>query len=144
MKQWFLCKVKYQKEDENGRLKMVTESYLVDAVSFTEAETRMYEEMGERVRGEFIITAIGRSKIVDVFDTDGSDLWHQCKIEYYLEEESGKEKKITQFMLITAKNCDDAYNAIRESLNNMLVSFNVTEVKESPILEVFNYKGEVN
>jgi len=62
MKQWFLCKVKYQKEDENGRLKSVTEPYLVDAVSFTEAETRMYEEMGERVRGEFMITGISKSK----------------------------------------------------------------------------------
>lgn len=142
MKQWFLCKVKYQKEDENGRLKSVTEPYLVDAVSFTEAETRIYEEMGERVRGEFMVTAISRSKIVDVFENETSDLWHECKIQYYVAEESGKEKKITNQMLITAKNCDEAYNLIKEALGNMLVSFVVTEVKESPILEVFDYKAQ--
>lgn len=144
MKQWFLCKVKYQKEDENGRLKSVTEPYLVDAVSFTEAETRIYEEMGERVRGEFMITGISKSKIVDVFHYDDADIWHKCKVVYYVAEESGKEKKITNQMIVTAKNAKEAYDRIYLSLNNMLVSFQVPEVIESPIIEVFNYTGDIS
>ena len=143
MKQWFLCKVKYQKEDENGRLKSVTEPYLVDAVSFTEAETRIYEEMGERVRGEFMITGISKSKIIDVFHYEDIDIWFKCKVVYYVAEESGKEKKIVNQMIVTAHNVKEAYDRIYESLNNMLVSFQVPEVIESPIIEVFNYAGEV-
>ncbi|GAA5026394.1 hypothetical protein GCM10011506_11940 [Marivirga lumbricoides] len=144
MKQWFLCKVKYQKEDENGRLKSVTEPYLVDAVSFTEAETRMYEEMGERVRGEFMITGISKSKIVDVFHYEDSSIWHKCKVTYYVAEESGKEKKITNQMIVTADNVKDAYDRIYLSLNNMLVTFQVPEVIESSIVEVFNYSGDID
>jgi hypothetical protein len=143
MKQWFLCKVKYQKEDENGRLKSVTEPYLVDAVSFTEAETRIYEEMGERVRGEFMITGISKSKIIDVFHYEDIDIWFKCKVVYYVAEENGKEKKIVNQMIVTAHNVKEAYDRIYESLNNMLVSFQVPEVIESPIIEVFNYAGEV-
>jgi hypothetical protein len=144
MKQWFLCKVKYQKEDENGRIKSVTEPYLVDAVSFTEAETRIYEEMGERVMGEFIITGISKSKITDVFHYEDADVWHKCKITYYVAEESGKEKKITNQMIVTADNVKDAYDRIYQSLNNMLVTFRVPEVVETPIVEVFNYDIEVS
>jgi len=143
MKQWFLCRVKYQKEDENGRLKSVTEPYLVDAVSFTEAETRIYEEMGERVRGEFLITGISKSKIIDVFNYEDVDVWFKCKVVYYVAEESGKEKKIVNQMIVTAHDVKEAYDRIYESLNNMLVSFQVPEVAESPIIEVFNYAGEV-
>jgi hypothetical protein len=139
MKTWFLCKVKYQKEDENGRLKSVTEPYLVDAVSFTEAETRIYEEMGERIRGEFIITGISKTKIVDVFHYEDADIWHKCKVTYYVAEENGKEKKIVNQFIVTADNAKDAYDRIYESLGNMLVSFRVPEVVESPIVEVFNY-----
>jgi hypothetical protein len=139
MKTWFLCKVKYQKEDENGRLKSVTEPYLVDAVSFTEAETRIYEEMVERIRGEFIITGISKTKIVDVFHYEDADIWHKCKVTYYVAEENGKEKKIVNQFIVTADNAKDAYDRIYESLGNMLVSFRVPEVVESPIVEVFNY-----
>lgn len=139
MKTWFLCKVKYQKEDGNGRLKSVTEPYLVDAVSFTEAETRIYEEMGERIRGEFIITGISKTKIVDVFHYEDADIWHKCKVTYYVAEENGKEKKIVNQFIVTADNAKDAYDRIYESLGNMLVSFRVPEVVESPIVEVFNY-----
>ncbi len=144
MKQWFLCKVKYQKEDENGRLKSVTEPYLVDAVSFTEAETRMYEEMGERVRGEFMITGISKSKIADVFNYEDADVWYKCKVTYFVAEESGKEKKITNQMIVTAHNVKEAYDRIYLSLNNMLVSFQVPEVSESSIIEVFNYSGDID
>lgn len=144
MKQWFLCKVKYQKEDENGRLRSVTEPYLVDAVSFTEAETRIYEEMGERVRGEFLITGISKSKIIDVFNYDDVDVWYKCKVVYYVAEESGKEKKIVNQMIITAHNVKEAYERIYLSLDNMLVSFQVPEIVESPIIEVFNYSGDVS
>jgi hypothetical protein len=139
MKTWFLCKVKYQKEDENGALKNVTEAYLLDAVSFTEAEARIYEKLGSTIRGEFYVTSISKSNIVDVFYFEDADIWHKCKITYYVAEESGKEKKITNFMLVTAHDVKQAYDRMYESLHNMLVSFKVPEIVETQIVEVFPY-----
>jgi len=143
MKTWFTCKVKYQKQDDQGRIKNVTEAYLTDALSFTEAEARIYEEMGQRVMGEFIVTSITKSKIVDVFEYPGGDVFYQVKITYLITDaDSGKEKKVSNLMIIHAENISQAYDRIHESLNNMLVTFAVPEIKESPIMEVFHHNGE--
>lgn len=143
MKTWFICKVKYQKEDENGSIKNVTEAYLVDAVSFTEAETRIYEELGSVIRGDFYVTNISKSNIVDVFHYEDIDIWHKCKITYTVTDgDSGKEKKIANYMLVSAHDVREAYDRIFESLNNMLVTFRVPQVVESPIVEIFPYVSE--
>ena len=142
MKTWFMCKVKYQKEEENGRMKNVNEPYLVDAMSFTEAEARIYEELGSVIRGEFVVSGISKSKIIDVFHYDDSDVWYKCKVTYSVEEESGKEKKIKHYMLVSASDVKQAYERIFESLDNMLVTFSVPEVVETPILEIFPYISE--
>jgi hypothetical protein len=143
MRIWFLCKVKYAKENEQGLLKNVSEQYLVDAVSFTEAEARIYDMLGSVIRGDFQVTNISKSNFVDVFFFEDIDIWHKCKISYIVADaDSGKEKKVTQFMLVTAHDVKEAYDRIHESLSNMLVSFRVPEVTESPIIEVFPYEKE--
>jgi hypothetical protein len=143
MKTWFLCKVKYLKEDDKGLLKMTTDPYLVDAMSYTEAEARIYEVMSTMVRGEFTVTNIAKSNIVDVFPYEDADVWFKCKVSYVVvDDESGKEKRVNQFMLIGAHDVKQAYERIYESLNNMLVTFKVPEVAETPILEVFPYVSE--
>lgn len=148
MKTWYICKVKYQKQDEQGRVKNVSDQYLVDAVSFTEAETRIYEKLGSVLSGEFHISNISKSNITDVFYYEDSDIWHKCKMVYTLEVEdsgprgNGKEKKITNYILLTAPNVKTAYDRMYESLNNMLVEFKVPEVVESLIVEVFPYESE--
>ncbi|AFL82808.1 hypothetical protein Belba_0137 [Belliella baltica DSM 15883] len=143
MRVWFLCKVKYAKENEEGLLKNVSEQYLVDAVSFTEAEARIYDMLGSVIRGDFQVTNISKSNIVDVFFYEDIDIWHKCKITYIVTDaDSGKEKKVTQFMLVTAHDVKEAYERIFESLNNMLVTFRVPEVTESPIVEIFPYEKD--
>ncbi|KEO74659.1 DUF4494 domain-containing protein [Anditalea andensis] len=143
MRTWFLCKVKYAKENEQGLLKNVSEQYLVDAVSFTEAEARIYDMLGSVIRGDFQVTNISKSNIVDVFFYEDVDIWHKCKITYVVADaDSGKEKKVTQYMLVTAHNVKEAYERIYESMSNMLVSFNVPDVTESPIVEIFPYEKE--
>jgi hypothetical protein len=142
MKTWFACKVKYQKQDEKGKVKNVSEQYLVDAVSFTEAESRMYEKMGELIQGEFYVSSISKSNFTDVFYYEDAETWHKCKMTYVLEVEgSGKEKKVTNYVLLTAPDVKTAYDRVYESLNNMLVDFRVPEISESPILEVFPYES---
>lgn len=143
MKTWFICKVKYQKQDEKGNVKKVSDQYLVDAVSFTEAEARIYEKLGSVLPGEFHIANISKSNITDVFYYGDNDIWHKCKMTYTLEVEgSGKEKKVTNYILLTAPNAKTAYDRVYESLNNMLVEFRVPEIAESPIVEVFPYESE--
>lgn len=124
-------------------MKSVTEHYLVDAVSFTEAEAILYDRLGKQIRGDFQITHESKSNIVDVFYYEDSDIWHKAKITYLLADgETGKEKKVTQYMIVTADNVRDAYDRIQESLSNMLVSFRVPEITETAIVEVFPYEKE--
>ncbi len=143
MRTWFLCKVKYAKENEEGLLKNISEQYLVDAVSFTEAEAIIYDRLGSQIRGDFQITGLSKSNIVDVFYYEDADIWYKCKISYLVSDgESGKEKKVTQYMIVTASDIKEAFDRIQESLNNMLVSFRVPDIVESPIVEVFPYEKD--
>lgn len=143
MRVWFLCKVKYAKETEDGLLKSISEQYLVDAVSFTEAEAILYDRLGSQIRGDFQVTGISKSNIVDVFYFEDADTWYKCKISYLIADgESGKEKKVTQYMIVTAEDVKQAFDRIQESLSNMLVSFRVPDITESPIVEVFPFEKE--
>lgn len=143
MRQWYLSKVKYAKENEEGLLKQISEQYLIDAVSFTECEAILYDRLGSQIRGDFQVTAISKSNIVDVFFYEDADVWFKAKITYLIADgESGKEKKVTQYMIVTAEDVPQAHERIRESLSNMLVSFHVPDVIESPIVEVFPYEKD--
>jgi hypothetical protein len=141
MRTWYQVQVKYAKETEEGLLKSISEKYLVDAVSFSEAESIIYDRLGEQIRGDFQVTHMAKSTIVDVFEYEDSDVWFKAKIKYMIADgDSGREKVINQFMLVTALDVPQAHERIQESLSNMLVSFQVPEVVASPIVEVFPYE----
>ncbi|HEY9117728.1 MAG TPA: DUF4494 domain-containing protein [Roseivirga sp.] len=141
MRIWFQCQVKYAKENEQGLLKNITEYYLIDAVSFTEAEAVLYDRLASQIRGDFQVTKVSKSTIVDVFFYEDQHLWWKCKISYLVVDgDSGREKAVNQFMIVTAADVKQAFDRINESLSNMLVSYRVTQVVESPIIEVFPYE----
>lgn len=143
MRTWFSAKVKYAKENEEGLLKNVSEQYLVDAVSFSECEAILYDRLGSVIRGDFQVTHIAKSNIVDVFLYEDNDYWFKAKIQYnVVDADNGKEKKITQYMLVTANGVPQAHERINESLSNMLVTFQVPDVVETKIVEVFAYEKE--
>ena len=98
MNTWFICKVKYQKTDEDGRQTMVTEPYLIDAVSFTEAEARAFEKLGEELPGEFKVTNVSKSNITEIVPNEMAYDWYKCKVSFVmLDEDSGKEKKVNNY-----------------------------------------------
>jgi hypothetical protein len=143
MRTWFQVQVKYAKENEQGLLKSVSEKYLVDAVSFTEAEAIIYDRLGSMIRGDFQVTHMSRSSVVDVFDYPDTDVWFKAKIQYIIADiDTGKEKKVAQHMLVTADSVTQAYDRIQESLSNMLVSFQIPDVVESKIVKVFTYEKQ--
>ena len=141
---WFECKVKYVKVDENsGKEKKVTEPYLVDAVSFTEAEKRIYEEMQTMIRGEFQVTNIRKADYADLFPNFPGDRWFKCKVSHLsIDENAQKEKKVTSHMLVMADNVRDAYDHLMDGLSDMVVDFQVMSIAESPLMDVFPYEAD--
>ena len=100
MHNWFECKVSYEKMLENGMQKKVTEPYLVDALSFTEAESRIIEEIRPYITGEFTVTDIKRARISELFFNENGDRYYKFKIYFItLDEKSGAEKKTAAQML---------------------------------------------
>jgi hypothetical protein len=141
MRTWFTVKVKYAKENEQGLLKNIAEQYLVDALCFTEAEAIIYDRLASQIRGDFQVTHIAKSNIVDLFFYEDNDLWFKAKVQYHIADaDSGKEKKVVQYMLVTANGVPQAHERIQESLSNMLVSFQVPDVVETKIIEVFPFE----
>lgn len=145
MNNWYTVKVKFTKEFQDGTLKRVTEPYLVSSLSFTEAEARIYQEVGEFVRGEFLVTSISKTDFADIFHYDDAEDWYKCKVSYVTEDaDSGKEKKVNNNFLVSAHNLKEAYERIEESLKGLMVTYEIPMISLTPIVEIFPYvPGEV-
>ena len=96
---WYECKVKYRKLDDNGVQKVTTEPYLVDAVSYTEAESRITEEMSMYISEEFLITNIKVANFAEIHPFENADRWFKTKVSLVAyDEESGKERKTNMYV----------------------------------------------
>ncbi len=146
MNSWFTVKVKYTKQLEDGTFKRVSEPYLVAAMTFTDAEARIYEELGSLIRGEFVVTGITRTDFHDIFHYEDADVWYKCKITYEAGgdggEEGGKAKKVSQNFIVTAHSVKDAYERMKESLGGMMIDYVIPSITISPIVDVFPFGDE--
>lgn len=143
MNSWFTVKVKYTKQLENGTFKRVSEPYLLAAMTFTDAEARIYEELGSSIRGEFQVTGIARTDLHDIFQYDDAEQWFKCKVTYdRIDEDGEKAKTISQNFLVSAAHVKEAYERIEESLATLMIDFNVVSITASPIVEIFPYREE--
>lgn len=138
---WFECKVKYVKIDEvSGKEKKVSEPYLVDAVSFTEAEARIHKELEQMISGDFNVTNISKSNVSELYPNENGDRWFKAKVSFVdVDEASGKEKKANQYMLTQANNLKQAYEFLEECLSTMIVPYEIPSISESPLMDVFPY-----
>lgn len=119
MHTWFECKIRYEKTMENGMNKKVTEPYLVDALSFTEAEARIIEEMTPFISGEFTVSDIKRANYSELFpsEEEAADRWFKCKLVFItLDEKSGAEKKTSTQVLVQAADLRDAVKKLDEGM----------------------------
>lgn len=145
MNNWFTVKVKYTKQLENGEFKRVSEPYLLAAMTFTDAEARIYEELGSVIRGEFSVTNIARTDYHDIFHYEDSDQWYKCKVSYESQDaDTDKKKKVTQNFLVSALSVKDAYDRIQESLSTLMVDFLVPSIVLSPIVDIFPFTEEMD
>lgn len=145
MNNWFTVKVKYTKQLENGAFKRVSEPYLLAAMTFTDAEARIYEELGSVIRGEFVVTNIARTDFHDIFHYEDSDIWFKCKISYEAQDgDDEKKKKVTQNFLITAHTVKEAYERLLESLSTLMADFQIPSILATPIVDIFPYNEELD
>lgn len=146
MNSWFTVKVKYTKQLDDGTFKRVSEPYLVAAMTFTDAEARIYEELGSLIRGEFIVTGIARTDIHDIFHYEDADVWYRCKITYESGadggEEGAKAKKVSQNFLVSAHSVKEAYERLKESLGGLMIDFMIPAITVSPIVDIFPFGDE--
>ncbi|WBL21104.1 DUF4494 domain-containing protein [Zunongwangia sp. HRR-M8] len=137
---WYECKVKYRKTHETGEQKVVSEVYLLDAVSFTEAESRITEEMQKLTSEDFKIMNIKVANFAEVHPFENSDRWFKSKVSLIaMDEESGKEKKSNIYLLVQANDVKDAYENTEKAMEETMGDFSIPAITESPILDVFPY-----
>lgn len=137
--QWFECKVKYDKTLETGVVKTVTEPYLVDALSFTEAEARITEEMQPYISGEFTVSAVRRINLSDVFRNDSGDRWYKVKTNFItIDEKTAVEKKTASFQLVQASEFKEALEVFMEGMKDTMADFEIASITETPLMDVYD------
>ncbi len=143
MYNWFECKVKYDKMLDTGVQKTVTEPYLVDALSFTEAEARIIEEMKPFMSGEFTVSDIKRVKYSDTFFNETGDRYYKAKLYFItLDEKSGSEKKSAVNMLVQASELKESVEIIEAEMKKTMIDYTIASVIETAIMDVFPYSGD--
>lgn len=143
MQTWYECKVKYLKLDQSGRERKTTANFLIDAVSFTDAETRIFEQMQEITSSEFQVKGIRKSNITEIINKEEGEWYYKAKISLVtIDEEAGKEKKVNNYILISGDDIDQATKRLEEGLAYMLIPYVLTNIGLCNISEVFPYDLE--
>ena len=141
--EWFECKIRYEKTMEDGMQKKVTEAYTVDALSFTEAEQRIMEEMSSYISGEFEVADIKKAVYKEIFfsDEDMADRWYKAKLQFItIDEKSSKEKRSTVNYLVNAGTLNGGVNNIGSVMNGTMIDYVIASVAETQLMDVFEYK----
>lgn len=143
MANWFECKVRYDKMLDTGIRKMVTEPYMVDALSFTEAEARIIEEITPFISGEFSVAAVRRTNISEIFWDETGDKWFKVKTNFItIDEKTAAEKKSATFILVQASEFKVALENFMEGMKGTLSDFEVASIVETPIMDVYKYSAD--
>lgn len=142
---WFECKVKYVKVMDNGLEKPTTEAYLVDALSYTEAESGFIEKIRPFMYGEFEVDSITRVRISDIFfnDKESADKWYKCKLSFIaVDEKNGAEKRSNAFFFVQAADLRDAIKYLDEQMKGTIMDYQIASVSETMIMDVYPYEAD--
>lgn len=140
--QWFECKIQYEKTMEDGLQKKVNEVYVVDALSFTEAEQRIMEELSSYISGEFTIKDIKIASYKEIFfaDQDAADRWYKTKLQFItIDEKTAKEKRSAINYLVNAGTLNGAVKNIDEVMGGTMIDYVIASVAETQLMDVFEY-----
>ena len=138
MATWFECKVKYDKLAENGQQKTVTEPYLVDALSFTEAEARIIEEITPFISGDFKVTAVKRTNTAEIFWDEEADRWYRVKVNFVtIDEKTAVEKKTANYIMVQAADFKKAFDNFMAGMKGTMSDFEVASITETATMDVY-------
>ena len=139
---WFECKIAYEKVMEDGLQKKVTESYVVDALSFTEAENRIMEEMSSYISGEFTLKNLTIAPYKEIFfsDEEMADRWYKAKLQFItIDEKTEKEKRSNVNYLVQAGTLKGAVTNIENVMGTTMIDYVIAAINETTIMDVFEY-----
>ena len=140
---WFECKIRYEKMMEDGLAKKVTESYVVDAISFSEAESRIIEEMLSYISGEFTVEDIKKAQYKEIFfsDEETADKWYKAKLAFItIDERTEKEKRSNITYLVQAGSLNAAMRNIDEVMGGTMIDYVQCALQETTFMDVFEYR----
>ena len=139
---WFECKIRYEKTMEDGLPKKVSEVYVVDALSFSEAEERIMEEMlpYNLVDIEIVDVKIAPYREIFFADDNLADQWFKAKLSFItIDERTDKEKRTSMMYLVNAGNISSAINNIGEVMSGTMIDYVTTSISATKIFDVFEY-----
>ena len=138
---WIETKIRYNKVMEDGALKSVTETNIVNALSFTEAEARIIEEVKPYISSEFTVSAVKKTNISEIFYDERGDRWYKVKVLFItLDEKSGIEKQTANYMLVQASDFHNALENFMEGMKSTMADFKIASISETNIMDVFEEK----
>lgn len=139
---WFECKIKYEKTVEDGKIQKVNESYLVDALSFTEAEARIIEEMKPFISGEFEVANIRKVRVAEMFPNPNGDKWYRAKVMFVtMDEDKGVEKRTSNMMFVQAGNMSEALKGITQGMSTSMIDYEIASLTETSIMDVYKFEA---
>ncbi len=142
MASWFECKVRYRKTQSDGSEKMVNELYVVDALSFTEAEASIIDNTTPYISDEFKVANINPASYSEIFfsDINDDDLWFKARLAFVsIDEKTNKEKRSYSNYLIQAKSIERAKRYVDTVMSSGMVDYELKSISETKILDVFEY-----
>lgn len=138
MSLWFECKVKFDKIQDNGSVKKANDAYLVDALSFTEAEARIIEMITPYMSGEFSISAVKKTKISEIFWDESGDRFYMVKVMFItLDEKTAVEKKSASLILVQASDFAGALENFLKGMKGTAADYEIASITETPLMDVF-------
>lgn len=139
MSAWYQAKITYHSIDNKGKVLKTNEAYLVNAVSHTDAETKVYEHVSASIPPDFKLARLSPFKVQEIFNIEnGAETWYKVKVNFIaFDEKSQKEKRTSFLMLVNADNPEIAYNLVSERLGTV-EDYQITNVDLTNILEIIN------
>lgn len=140
---WFETKIQYEKTMEDGLQKKVKEQYVVDALSFTEAEKRITEEMSSYISGAFDVADIKKATYKEIFFSDEAtaDRWYKAKVQFItIDEKTEKEKRSNVYYLVQASSLQGALKNVDEVMGGTMIDYAIAAISETTVMDVFEYQ----
>lgn len=142
MANYIETKVRFDKMQENGIVKKVTEPYLVDALSFTEAEARIIEEVTPFISGDFSVSAVKKTNISEIFWDACGDKFYKVKVNFItIDEKTATERKKASYILVQAASFKDAYDNFVEGMKGTMADYEIAAISETAIMDVYKLKS---